>query len=267
MTQEPPKVLTIAGSDSGGAAGLQADLKTFATLNVYGMSVVTVVTAQSSLAVTAARPLPPDFVATQLDAVLSDYGAVAVKTGFIGRVDLIHTIAKKLIQYRPEFVVIDPVLVNHKGEAMFSTDVTEAYLEKLLPIATLVTPNIREAELLAGQTIGSREAMQTAVRQLTDTGPKYALLKGWRNGSEIVDLFYGEGKKMWLSSSFINTNNLHGSGDTFSAAICAFLARGENLQTAVANAHTFTAYAIRDAANWQMGAGHGPVNNLRQFIP
>jgi hydroxymethylpyrimidine/phosphomethylpyrimidine kinase len=241
---------------------LQADLKTFATLNVYGMSVVTAVTAQNSLAVTAVHPLPPDFVAAQIDAVLSDYGAAAVKTGFIGRVEIIEVIAEKLSQYRPEFIVVDPVLVNHKGQSMFSADVTQAYLEKLMPLATLVTPNRWEAALLTGKPINSREDMGTAVRQLADSGVQYVLLKGWRGKSQIVDLLFGEGQESWLSSPFIDTDNLHGSGDTLSAAVCAFLARGEGLETAVQNAHAFTARAIRDAAEWQMGGGHGPVNNF-----
>lgn len=259
---EPPKVLTIAGSDSGGAAGLQADLKTFSTLNVYGMSVVTVVTAQNSVAVTAVHPLPADFVGAQIDAVLSDYGAAAVKTGFIGRVDLIEIIAEKLRAYRPEFVVVDPVLVNHKGEAMFSDEVTTAYLDKLLPLAMLVTPNRWEAALLAGREINSREAMQTAVRELAARGARYVLLKGWRDGGQAVDLLYGEGEEAWFTAPFIDTENLHGSGDTMSAAVCAFLARGAGLKKAVTEAHAFTARAIRDAADWRLGQGHGPVNNF-----
>jgi hydroxymethylpyrimidine/phosphomethylpyrimidine kinase len=243
---------------------LQADLKTFATLNVYGMSVVTAVTAQNSVAVTAVHPLPPDFVAAQIDAVLSDYGAAAVKTGFIGRVEIIDAIAEKLTQYRPDFIVVDPVLVNHKGQAMFSADVAQAYLEKLLPLATVVTPNRWEAALLTGEAINSREDMRTAVRHLAATGVKHVLLKGWREGEQVVDLLFGEGEENWLSSPFIDTENLHGSGDTLSAAVCAFLARGERMETAVQNAHAFTARAIRDAAEWQMGAGHGPINNFQQ---
>jgi hydroxymethylpyrimidine/phosphomethylpyrimidine kinase len=261
---EPAKVLTIAGSDSGGAAGLQADIKTFTSLNVYGMSVVTAVTAQNSVSVTAVHPLPPDFVAAQLDAVLSDYGAAAVKTGFIGRVDLIEVIAEKLAHYRPDFVVIDPVLVNHKGQPMFSAEVSRAYIDRLLPLATLVTPNRWEAALLTGGPVKSREDMRTAVRRLVDSGVTYVLLKGFQDGSQVVDLLYGAGQEQWLRSPYINTENLHGSGDTLSAAICAYLARGEDFMTAVTKAHTFTARAISEAANWQLGGGHGPVNNLLQ---
>ncbi len=259
---QPPKVLTIAGSDSGGAAGLQADLKTFTTLNVYGMSVVTAVTAQNSLTVTAVHPLPLDFIAAQLDAVLSDYGAVAVKTGFIGRAEIIELIAEKLAQYQPEFVVIDPVLVNHKGQSMFSAEVTQAYLDKLFPLATLVSPNKWEAALLTGKTIDSRKDMQTAVRQLAKARVAKVLIKGWREGAQTADLLFDGKQENWLHSPTIETENTHGSGDTLSAAICAFLAKGEKLKTAVEKAHTFTARAIQDAAAWQMGGGHGPINNF-----
>lgn len=262
MIHQPAKVLTIAGSDSGGAAGLQADLKTFTTLQVYGMSVVTAVTAQNSVGVMAVHPLPPEMVAAQIDAVLSDYGAAAAKTGFIGRVDIIEVIAEKLAQYRPEFVVIDPVLVNHRGEAMFSAEITQAYLDKLLPLAALVTPNKWEAALLTGIQINSRADMETAVRQLAATGVKNVLLKGWREGTQAVDLLFGNGEEQWFSSRFIDTENLHGSGDTLSAAVCAFLAQGEGMETAVSKAHAFTARAIQGAAEWRMGAGHGPVNTM-----
>jgi hydroxymethylpyrimidine/phosphomethylpyrimidine kinase len=262
MPPEPAKVLTIAGSDSGGAAGLQADLKTFTALNVYGMSVVTTVTAQNSVAVTAVHPLPSDFVAAQIDAVLSDYGALAVKTGFIGRVEIIELIAEKLTHYRPKFVIVDPVLVNHKGQSMFSAEVTRAYLDKLLPLATLVTPNKWEAALLTGTAINSLTDFQTAARQLSQTGAAYVLIKGWRDEEQVVDLLFGKGEESWLTSPFIDTENLHGSGDTLSAAVCAFLARGERLETAVQRAHAFTAQAIHEAANWRLGSGHGPVNNF-----
>jgi hydroxymethylpyrimidine/phosphomethylpyrimidine kinase len=145
---------------------------------------------------------------------------------------------------------------------MFSAEVTQAYLDKLLPLATLVTPNKWEAALLTGVTINSRADMETAVRQLAAVGVKYVLLKGWREGSQVVDLLFGAGEESWLSSPFVDTENLHGSGDTLSAAVCAFLAHGEGVETAVTKAHTFTAKAIQDAAEWQMGRGHGPVNNF-----
>jgi hydroxymethylpyrimidine/phosphomethylpyrimidine kinase len=259
---EPVKVLTIGGSDSGGAAGLQADLKTWAALGVYGMSVLSVVTAQNSVAVTAVHPLPADFVAAQLDAVLTDYGANAIKTGFIGRVDLIKTIAAKLRQHQLTNIVIDPVLVNHKGQAMFPLEVVQAYIDYLLPLADLITPNRREAELLTGLPANSRAEMATAVTHLHALGPPNMLLKGGRDGDEMVDLFFDGRSSIQLRSPHIDTQNTHGSGDTLSAAVCAFLAKGERMETAVYRAHQFTHQAIQRAAHWQIGHGHGPVAPL-----
>lgn len=262
LPRPPAKLLTIAGSDSGGAAGVQADLKTWAALGVYGMSVVSVVTAQNSVAVTAVHPLPADFVAAQLEAVLSDYGADGVKTGFIGRVDLIQTVAAKLRQYQPANVVIDPVLVNHKGQAMFPPEVTQAYINHLLPLADLLTPNQREAELLTGLPVQSVAEMATAVTHLHTLGPRNILLKGGRDGDEIVDLFYDGRSLSQLRSPFMDTPNTHGSGDTLSAAVCAYLAQGAGMKTAVHQAHSFTLSAIQRAAHWQLGHGHGPVAPL-----
>ncbi|MEJ2747128.1 MAG: bifunctional hydroxymethylpyrimidine kinase/phosphomethylpyrimidine kinase [Anaerolineae bacterium] len=262
LMNEPVKVLTIAGSDSGGAAGMQADLRAWTVLGAYGMSVVTVVTAQNSVAVTAVHPLPPDFVAAQLDAVLTEYGADGVKTGFIGRTALIETIAAKLRQYQLNNSVIDPVLVNPNGQAMFPTEVTQAYIKHLLPLADLITPNQREAELLTGLPVQSVAEMATAVTHLHALGPKNILLKGGRDGEEIVDIFYDGDKITWLRAPYIDTPNTHGSGDTLSAAVCAYLAQGKGMETAVNQAHQFTYKAIQRAIHWQMGQGHGPVAPL-----
>ena len=259
LPNAPVKSLTIAGSDSGGAAGMQADLKTWAALGVYGMSVATVITAQNSVAVTAVHPLPADFVAAQLDAVLSDYGADAVKTGFIGRVDLIQTIAAKLSQYQLGNIVIDPVLVNHIGQALFPPEITQAYIDYLLPLADLITPNRREAELSTGLPVNNVPEMITAVTQLHTLGPQNILLKGGRDGDEIVDIFFNGRSIHQLRAPHIDTQNTHGSGDTLSAAVCAFLAQGMGMETAVHRAHQFTQQAIQRAANWQLGQGHGPV--------
>ena len=255
----PAKALTIAGSDSGGAAGLQADLRTLAALGVYGMSVVTAVTAQNSLLVTAVHPLPPDFVAAQLDAVLSDYGAEAVKTGFLGRVPLIQIIAGKIRAYQLPNVIIDPVLVNHKGEAMFAPDVPQAYIGHLFPLAHLVTPNRREAALLTGTDVTSVADMETAATRIHARGPQHVLITGGRAGGDAVDVLYDGRSFTHLHSPHIETQNTHGSGDTLSAAVCALLARGVEMETAVRQAHQFTAQAIQKAAAWHLGQGHGPV--------
>jgi hydroxymethylpyrimidine kinase/phosphomethylpyrimidine kinase len=255
----PAKVLTIAGSDSGGAAGLQADLKTLTALGVYGMSVVTAVTAQNSLAVEAVFPLPADFVAAQLDAVLSDYGAQGIKTGFLARGELIQTIAQTLHRYPVSNLIVDPVLVNHKGDSMFPPAVTAAYIEHLLPFADLITPNQQEATLLSGLPVTNIDEAKTAVSRLHTLGPKNVLLKGIRVHNQLVDLFFDGAHLHHLPTPIIDTKNTHGSGDTLSAAICAYLALGEGMETAVRKAQQFTAVAIRNAADWQLGQGHGPL--------
>ncbi|MCA9935240.1 MAG: bifunctional hydroxymethylpyrimidine kinase/phosphomethylpyrimidine kinase [Ardenticatenaceae bacterium] len=256
---EPPKVLTIAGSDSGGAAGLAADLRTFAALRVYGMGVITAVTAQNSHSITAVHYPPPDLISAQLMAVLSDYGANAVKTGFLGRVEIITAVAEALQQYAVPHLVVDPVLVNHKGQAMFPPEVTEAYLRLLFPLAELITPNRREAELLTGLTLKTVTEMETAVTHLHALGPRNVLLKAGRLGGEMHNVFYDGRTITHLPSQAIDTANTHGAGDTLSAATAAFLAIGEGMWTAVSHAHTLTHQAIRRAAQWQMGQGHGPV--------
>ncbi len=257
------KVLTIAGSDSGGAAGLQADLKTLTRLGVYGMCGITAVTAQNSHSVTAVQFLPPKFVAAQIEAVLSDYGADGIKTGFIGSVPLIEAIAEQLkSQTCP--IVIDPVLVNHKGESMFETAVTEAYLTHLFPIATLITPNRHEAELLTGLAVTNLDEGETAVQQLCKLCNCSVLLKNIPNRDKIIDLLFDGSKLTAYPTERIVTENTHGSGDTLSAAICAFLARGDGLETAVSHARTYTHNAIKNAIHWQLGSGHGPLNHLEE---
>jgi hydroxymethylpyrimidine/phosphomethylpyrimidine kinase len=258
---EPAKVLTIAGSDSGGAAGLQADLKTFAALGVYGMSVVTAVTAQNSVQVVGVETMTAEFVDLQIQSVLADYGATAVKTGFIGRVDLIKAIAAKLAQFQQPNAVIDPVLVNHRGVGMFSADVVRAYVDYLFPLSVLVTPNRQEADLLAGQPVEGPADMATAARSIHALGPQYVLITGGRSGDEAVDVLFDGHEALELRAPWIQGDNTHGSGDTLSAAVTAFLARGADMVEAVHQAHRFTSAAIQGAANWHLGRGHGPVNH------
>lgn len=269
MVVSPLPLLTIAGSDSGGAAGLQADLKTWAALGahdldgrgsdtfsrgVYGMSVVTAVTAQNSAVVRGVYSVPPDFVAAQVDTVLSDYGAAAIKTGFLGRVDIIAAVADRLaywrggrLEIRP-ILVVDPVLVNYRGEPLFGPEVATAYREHLLPLADLATPNAAEAALLG---FGGDGVWQGAAR---------ILLKGWRrDADEITDLYWDGRRTVELSQLRIDTINTHGSGDTLSAAICAFRACDHDWLEAINLARAFTHAAIRRGAAWRLGAGHGPL--------
>ena len=255
---EPAKVLTIGGSDSGGAAGIQADIKTITLLGGYAMSVVTVVTAQNSVAVSGAHFLPPEFVGQQLEAVLGDYGAGAIKTGFIGNVAIIETVAKHLAGWSG-LLVVDPVLVNHRAEAMFGEAVTEAYRQKLLPLATLVTPNRAEAGVLTGRSVSTIDEMATAARQIYDAGPGAVLIKGGRQDQMQIDIFFDGNDIHTFQAPFIKTENTHGSGDTLSAAITTRLGQGEPLMSAIEQAHHFTGAAIRAGKSWQLGAGHGPL--------
>jgi hydroxymethylpyrimidine/phosphomethylpyrimidine kinase len=258
----PVKVLTIAGSDSGGAAGLQADLKTFTALGAYGMSVVTAVTAQNSQRVEAVLPLTAEMVESQMRAVLSDYGAAAVKTGFIGQVDLISIIAACLVEYRPGPIVVDPVLVNHKGLAMFSPAVTQAYVDHLLPLADLVTPNPEEATLLSGKPVASLDDVLEVAYAILSLGPRHVLIKGYREGDEMVDVLVHTAGQKIFHQPVIDTQNTHGSGDTLSAAVCVFLAQGQPINTAVESAIDYTRKAILRGASWQLGGGHGPVSHF-----
>lgn len=263
--RQPTIVLTIAGSDSGGAAGLQADLKTLTLLGVYGMSVITAVTAQNSVRVEAVSELPAAFVSAQLDAVLSDYGASAVKTGFLGRVDLIATIAQHIQRYRLKHVVIDPVLVNHRGQAMFAPEITQAYITELLPLADVVTPNRYEAALLSGvpmpETFSLSWLKHVAERILLH-GAKHVLIKGGRHATESEDLLFDGTNHVTFTSPWIDTRNTHGAGDTLSAALGAYLAKGRGMKQAVIEARRFTYLAIFRAARWQLAEGHGPVAHM-----
>lgn len=255
----PAKLLTIAGSDSGGAAGLQADLRCWAVLGMYGLSVLTAVTAQNSVAVEAVHRLPTDFIAAQLTAVLTDYGADAAKTGFLGHVAIIETVATQLARYPIPYLIIDPVLVNHKGHSLFPTAVAQAYQQWLFPLADLITPTRAEAELLLGQPIRCLADGQTAVRHLHALGPTHVLLKRIPAGKQYLDLFFDGQQTIPLASAKLATANTHGAGDTLSAAIVAFLAQGNGMATAVERAHQFTSQAIQNSAHWQLGQGHGPV--------
>ena len=256
---QPLKLLTIAGSDSGGAAGLQADLKTWTAVRAYGMSVITAVTAQNSLTVEAIQFMSTDLVLDQLDAVLSDYGADGAKTGFIGRAELVSTIATRLKAYAVPHLVVDPVLVNHKGQAMFPPEVIQTYSQHLFPLAELITPNCREAEVLTGLPVTTLAEMETAARHLHNLGPQSVLIKRGPSSHGIVDLLFDGTTMIPFHSSPINTTNTHGSGDMLSAAICAFLAGGEGVMTAVSQARTLTHTAIHRAITWQLGSGHGPL--------
>lgn len=257
---EPVKLLTIGGSDSGGAAGVQADLKTWTALGGYGMSVLTAVTAQNSLAVNKVAWMTPHFIQAQLEAVLSDYGAAAVKTGFLGQPQIVITTFDMLQKYSLPHIVIDPVLVNHQGQVMFPDVVRQLYLRQLLPLADLLTPNLVEAAVLLNtSSLDSYSSIRRAAQRLHALGAKHVLIKGFRDGAETVDLLFDGAQFIDFRQPHIETKNTHGAGDTLSAAICLFLAQGEEMETAVSQAIQFTHRAIQLAARWQLGSGHGPI--------
>lgn len=262
----PARILTIGGSDSGGAAGIQADLKTFTAMGVYGMSVLTAITAQNSVEVTAVHPLPPAFVIRQLTAVLSDYGADAIKIGFTGRVELIEALAAALTPYRTEperpFLVVDPVLVDHRREPLFPPAVASAYVSHLFPLADLVTPNWAEAALLTEQRVTSWEEVADAARELLRLGARQVLVTGWVEGAEIRDLLATPAGLQSWQQPWQDTVNTHGSGDTLSAAIATLLGQGVPLPTAIDRARCLTAQALEAAQSWRLGEGHGPLNHL-----
>ncbi len=257
---EPTRILTIGGSDSGGAAGIQADLKTFTVLGAYGMSVITAVTAQNSVDVIDVFPLPGGFIAEQLDAILSDYGAQSVKSGFLGRAGVIKVIASKIVEYDVPNVVIDPVLVNHAGQPMFSEEVSQAYVDNLFPIAGVITPNVHEAGILAGIQISNIPSMTSAAIDLFSMGARKVVVTGGRDGEEAVDVFYDGRTTTEFRTPWVDTANLHGSGDTFSAALCTMISRGIDLLDAIDSARRFTLEAIQGGKEWRLGAGHGPVS-------
>jgi len=262
MMLSPKKVLTIAGSDSGGAAGLQADLKTLTALGVYGMSAVTAVTAQNSVSVNDVTWMSAPFLQAQLDAVLSDYGADGVKTGFLGRPPLIITTSACLQRHRPPHIVIDPVLVNHRGESMFPAVITDLYRIYLLPLAAVLTPNLPEAALLTGRPLPPPDdlaAIQAMAQTLQRFGADTVLIKGGHDRHKMVDVLFDGLAFTLLAADRVDTPNTHGAGDTLSAAICAYLAKGADVKTAVRQAHAFTHNAIKHAQTWRLGTGHGPL--------
>jgi hydroxymethylpyrimidine/phosphomethylpyrimidine kinase len=251
--------LTIAGSDPSGGAGLQADLKTFHQHGVYGMSVVTLVTVQNTRGVSAVEVLAPRLVTEQLDAVMADIPPAAIKTGALGRADVIAAVAVRAAGFRVPLVV-DPVMVSKHGAALIADDAVRALVADLLPRATLVTPNLPEAERLAGFPVGDVAAMEQAARAIAALGPTHVLVKGGHLDGAAVDVLWSEGRVTTFSSPRIDTRHTHGTGCTLSAAITARLAAGEPVATAVASACRFIRAAIAGAPG--LGGGSGPVDHF-----
>ncbi len=257
-----PKVLTIAGSDSGGGAGIQADLKTFAAHGCYGMSVITALTAQNTLGVTAVMAASNIIVCEQLEAVLSDLGCDAAKTGMLVDAPTIRTVVRGLAKHPVVKLVVDPVMVSKSGHALLSADAVEALKQELLPLAMVATPNLEEVRVLTGQFPGSVAEMEEAARMLGQLGPRAVLVKGGHldDRNESVDVLW-DGKGMTrFSSPRLDAKHTHGTGCTLSAAIAANLALGRTLQDSVREAKSYLFSALKAA--YAVGAGIGPVNHL-----
>ena len=257
------KALTIAGSDSGGGAGVQADLKTFAALGVYGTSALTAITAQNTVGVTQVYELRPTLVGAQIDAVIEDIGAHAVKTGMLATAAIITTVATKIRRYRLKNLVVDPVMVATSGDLLIKKSAVAALRSELIPLALVVTPNIPEAEELTGMKIRGGEDIEKAARRMIEMGARAVVIKGGHLEGPAVDLFFNGKEARVLIAPRLRTKNTHGTGCTFSAAIAAYLARGEDLEGAVSAAKKYITEAIR--AGFRVGAGHSPVHHFYQL--
>lgn len=267
INMTPARVLSVAGSDPGGGAGIQADLKTVTVLGGFGMSVVTAITVQNTLGVRAIYPLPPDLVASQFDAVATDIGVDAVKTGMLPNREIMAVVVRKIREYDLTKVVVDPVLAAKRGEILMSSDTITMLREELLPQALVVTPNIPEAEVLSGLTIASREDMRKAALIIYRTGVGNVVIKGGHlpgMKDDCLDILYDGDSFYEFSSPRIDTKDTHGTGCTFASAMATLLAGGSNIRGAVTGAKDYVTAAIRHA--WRLGGGQGPVNHLAPLL-
>lgn len=255
--QRRPVAMTIAGSDSGGGAGIQADLKTFQALGVYGTSTLTAITAQNTVAVTAVHEIPTDIVAAQIDAVVSDIGVDAAKTGMLSSAAIISTVADRIRHWKLEQLVVDPVMVAKSGDHLLREDAVGALVHELLPLAMVLTPNVPEAEVLVGRQLESEEDLRRAAREIVAMGPRTVVMKGGHRQGDATDVFYDGHEFIVLPSERFDTPNTHGTGCTLSAAIAAGLAQGLSVRDAVVDAKRYVSEAIRRSQ--PLGHGHGPV--------
>jgi len=257
------KALTIAGSDSGAGAGIQADLKTFAALGVYGTSAITAITAQNTVGVTQILELAPEMVAAQIDAVMEDIGADALKTGMLANTAIIQVVAAKIQEHGLKNLVVDPVMVAKGGDLLLRPEAIDTLRRRLIPLATVVTPNLPEAIELTGIQCSRLPEIKEAARRIVSMGAKSVVIKGGHRRGPATDLFYDGKKFRQLTSPRIRTANTHGTGCTFSAAIAAGLAKGATLEGAVAEAKRYITAAIRKG--FAIGSGHSPVHHFYRF--
>ena len=263
-TRDIRTVLTIAGSDSGGGAGIQADLKTFAALDVYGTSALTAVTAQNTTGVTATATLAADFVTAQIEAVAGDFTIHATKTGMLANAAIVEAVAAAIRNLDLPLVVVDPVMVAKSGDRLLDEDGIRALSAELLPLALVVTPNVPEAEILSGRRITSLEQARAAAVEIHQKGGAAVVLKGGHlEGDALVDLLFDGSGFTEIETARIPTRNTHGTGCTYAAAIAAGLARGETLLDAVIHAQAYVYGAIQRGL--ELGKGHGPLDHFWRF--
>jgi hydroxymethylpyrimidine/phosphomethylpyrimidine kinase len=262
-----PIALTIAGSDSSGGAGIQADLKTFAAFEVYGASVITALTAQNTTGVSGIHLVPADFVTAQIDAVFDDLAVKAVKIGMVAQLATIDAIVAGLTRWSPWHIVLDPVIVATSGDRLLAADAVEALRTKLIPLASLLTPNLPEAAALLDEDIATSEAaIERQGRRLLEFGCRAVLIKGGHGqGAESTDYLFGASGVIAMPAPRIATKNTHGTGCSLSSAIAAGLAKGEELETAVRNAKAWVSAAIAAADQLGVGHGHGPIHHFHRF--
>lgn len=257
-------VLSIAGSDSGGGAGIQADIKAISAMGCYAASAITAITVQNTLGVQAVHPVPLEILRGQIDAVLSDIGADAVKIGMLHSSEVVILVAEMIEKYGIRNVVLDPVMVSTSGHRLIEEDAVEVIKSRLLPLARVITPNVPEAEILAGCKIAGEDEFEAIARRLSDNGNVSVLMKaGHLSGDSLVDYFYNaeDDTITRLQSKRVQTKNTHGTGCTLSSAFAASLAKGENLTDAAISAKRYIEQAIISGAEYEIGKGHGPVNH------
>ncbi len=255
------KAMTVAGSDSGGGAGVQADLKAFAANGVHGTSAISAITAQNTLRITDALALPSALVASQIDAIMEDIGTHAVKTGMLPNAAIINTVAQKVSEHSLSTLVVDPVMVTSMGDLLLESDAVDTMLGALIPLATIVTPNMREAAVLCDMPIVTLDDMRRAAKMLCEsTGARAALVKGGHYDGPATDILYDGSGFTEFTEQRIDTTNNHGTGCTLASSIAANFAKGMELHDAVARAKSYVTAAMRHAA--PIGAGHGPLNHF-----
>jgi hydroxymethylpyrimidine/phosphomethylpyrimidine kinase len=262
-----PIALTIAGSDSSGGAGVQADLKTFSALGVYGASVITALTAQNTTGVSGIHDVPADFVTAQIDAVFSDLDVRAVKIGMVAQRAAIDAIVAGLARWSPKHIVLDPVMVATSGDHLLAADAVATLRTKLIPFASLITPNLPEAAVLLDEPVAASEAaIESQGRRLLAMGCPAVLIKGGHGqGSESIDYLFGGNGTIALAAPRVATKNTHGTGCSLSSAIAAGLAKGEDMESAVRYAKTWISAAIAASDRLDVGHGHGPVHHFHGF--